>query len=51
MTFTELLAMFPDEEACKTYLVSKRWPNGIRCPRCGNDKVFSRHASALPLDL
>jgi hypothetical protein len=40
MTFTELLAMFPDEEACKTYLVSKRWPKGIRCPRCGNEKVF-----------
>jgi hypothetical protein len=40
MTFTELLAEFPNEEACKTYLVSKRWPNGIRCPRCGNEKVF-----------
>lgn len=21
-------------------LVSLRWPNGVRCPRCGNDKVF-----------
>src|ERR1700687_3540732 len=40
MTFTELLAEFPNEEACKTYLVSKRWPNGIRCPRCDNEKVF-----------
>jgi hypothetical protein len=40
MTFTGLLAKFPNEEACKSYLVSKRWPNGIRCPRCGNEKVF-----------
>ena len=21
-------------------LVSLRWPDGVRCPRCGNDKVF-----------
>jgi hypothetical protein len=40
MTFTALLAKFPDEVACKTYLVSKRWPSGVRCPRCDNKKVF-----------
>jgi ISXO2 transposase-like protein/transposase-like zinc ribbon protein len=41
MTFTELLAKFPTEESCKAYLASKRWPDGaIRCPRCGNEKVF-----------
>ncbi len=32
---------FPDEEACKSYLQSNRWPNGVCCPRCGNDKVNS----------
>ena len=29
--------MFPDEEACCAYLVGRRWPKGIKCPRCGAD--------------
>jgi len=26
--------MFATEEACKEYLAAKRWPDGVRCPRC-----------------
>ena len=33
-------AAFPDEEACKAYLVARRWPDGVHCPRCGNPKVY-----------
>ncbi len=40
MTISEFEDRFPDEEACGRYLVKRRWPEGIRCPRCGNDKVF-----------
>jgi transposase-like protein len=40
MTVAQFEAMFPDEEACATYLVARRWPEGVKCPRCGNDKVF-----------
>jgi transposase-like protein len=40
MTVSQFGAIFPDEEACAKYLVGRRWPNGIRCPRCGNDKIF-----------
>lgn len=25
---------FSDETACKQYLADKRWPDGVRCPRC-----------------
>src|ERR1700736_6998031 len=32
--------MVPDEEACDRYLQARRWPRGVRCPRCGNEKVF-----------
>ncbi len=32
--------MFPNEEACKTYLVARRWPDGVHCPRCGNVDVY-----------
>jgi len=42
MTEGQFEAMFPagDEDACKRYLVARRWPNGVYCPRCGNVKVF-----------
>lgn len=30
---------FPDEEACCAYLVSKRWPEGVKCPRCQSSKL------------
>jgi transposase-like protein len=40
MTIAQFEATFPDEDACKVYLQARRWPNGVRCPRCGNDQVF-----------
>jgi len=40
MTESQFESMFPDEEACKAYLVARRWPNGVICPRCGAIKVF-----------
>jgi hypothetical protein len=40
MTLKEHLALFPDEEACKGYLVAKRWPDAVLCPKCGSEKVF-----------
>jgi hypothetical protein len=40
MTVVQFEATFPDEGACKTYLQARRWPNGVRCPRCRSVKVF-----------
>ena len=40
MTVSEFEARFPDEEACARYLVARRWPDGVHCPRCFNVKVF-----------
>ena len=40
MTEGQFEAMFPDETACARYLVARRWPEGVHCPRCGNAKVF-----------
>jgi transposase-like protein len=40
MTTAQFEATFPDEEACKSYLQARRWPLGVQCPRCHNDKVF-----------
>ena len=39
MTIAQFEELFPHEDACKDYLAANRWPDGIRCPRCGNDQV------------
>jgi hypothetical protein len=40
LTAAQFERMFPDEEACKAYLVARRWPEGVRCPRCGSPAVY-----------
>jgi transposase-like protein len=40
MKFRDLIARFDSEDACKAYLVERRWPDGVHCPRCGNAKVW-----------
>ncbi len=39
MKLIDLPAAFGTDEQCLTYLEKSRWPNGVRCPICGNDKV------------
>ncbi len=31
---------YDTQDKCMALLVGLRWPDGVRCPRCGNDKVF-----------
>jgi len=31
---------FSTEEACQRYLFKLRWPDGFKCPRCGNKKAW-----------
>jgi transposase-like protein len=40
MTGAEFAAAFATETACRDYLRSRRWPNGVTCPRCQNEKVY-----------
>lgn len=40
LSIREFETKFPDEAACCAYLVAKRWPFGVRCPRCGSDRVY-----------
>jgi Transposase zinc-ribbon domain len=42
LSAAEFEAMFPDEDACCTYLVARRWPYGVRCPRCGAENPHKR---------
>jgi len=42
MTLKQLMAIFPNEDACKQFLMDRRWPDGnVKCPRCGNEKVWA----------
>jgi len=41
MTLSALMDKFSTEAACKEFLVEKRWPNGVQCPRCQNKKVYA----------
>jgi transposase-like protein/IS1 family transposase len=41
MTIAQFEAMFPDEDHCISYLIARRWPEGVHCPRCGNAKVYA----------
>jgi transposase-like protein len=42
MTTAQFEARFPvgDDEACLKYLVARRWPEGVHCPRCGNADLY-----------
>ena len=42
MTIRQFEDRFPigDDEACLRYLVARRWPEGIHCPRCGNTDLY-----------
>jgi transposase-like protein len=38
-TLQEAVLHFSDPKNCREYLVARRWPNGVICPRCGSDRV------------
>ena len=38
-TVQEFESRFAKEESCRAYLVSLRWPDGFRCPRCQGRKA------------
>ena len=39
-TLQEAIIYFSDPVNCREYLVARRWPNGITCPRCGSANVI-----------
>ena len=38
-TLQEAILYFSDATRCREYVVARRWPEGVTCPRCGNEKV------------
>ena len=39
-TLQEAILYFADPTNCREYLVARRWPDGVSCPRCGNKDVL-----------
>jgi transposase-like protein len=44
-TQLEAIRYFADPAKCEAYMIAKRWPHGVRCPRCNNDSL-SYYATA-----
>lgn len=40
----QLFALFPDEASARTYLEARIWPDGVKCPDCGGDRITPRPA-------
>src|ERR1700675_1414964 len=36
----QAIIYFADPVNCREYLVARRWPNGVICPRCGKSNVL-----------
>jgi transposase-like protein len=39
-TLQEAILYFADPTNCRDYLVARRWPDGVTCPRCGSQDVL-----------
>jgi hypothetical protein len=39
-TLQEAILYFADPVNCREYLVARRWPKGVTCPRCGSKDVL-----------
>jgi transposase-like protein len=39
-TLQEAIVYFSSPVNCREYLVARRWPNGVTCPRCGSSDVL-----------
>ena len=39
INLVELVERFHDEDRCRRYLEGLRWPDGMKCPRCGGETI------------
>src|ERR1700719_1260492 len=37
----ELVERFPDDQKCRNYLEHLRWRDGVRCPKCQGQRIWS----------
>ena len=39
ISLRDLIQLFPDDATAEQWFTTQRWPDGVRCPYCGSDKV------------
>jgi len=39
-TLQDAILFFSDKVNCREYLVARRWPDGVECPKCGSKNVL-----------
>ena len=39
-TLQEAILYFADAKNCREYMIARRWPNGVICPKCGSSNVL-----------
>lgn len=39
MNLIDVIKSLQTEDQCLDFIERRRWPKGVRCPRCGNDKL------------
>ena len=42
ITLIDAITKFSDEAKAERWFISKRWPDGIRCPRCESNSIHGR---------
>ena len=48
VSFFDVAEAYPGEAGAERYFVQQRWPNGVRCPKCGTDNVVRGQQDAAP---
>jgi transposase-like protein len=47
ISLSQIAKMFPDETSARTYMESRRWPNGTTCPTCGETKRIGMRSNGF----
>ncbi|MYE00717.1 MAG: IS1595 family transposase [Alphaproteobacteria bacterium] len=42
LSIVELMDLFPNDEEAERWFTKTRWPEGVRCPKCGCDNIQER---------
>jgi transposase-like protein len=47
VSIAEFPVLFPNDDACRAWLITARWPNGFVCPACGHRDAWERSSGRL----
>jgi len=39
ISLVQITDMFPNDEAAERWFIDIRWPDGVRCPKCGSHNI------------